>query len=60
MAKIIELIYCEDRRGLGKENDPVRLVPQLWTKDGRLVAEKDGSKDVESVFIAENLPLNGI
>lgn len=42
MAKIIELILTEERRGLGKEDDPVRLVTQLFTKEGELVAEKDG------------------
>ncbi len=41
MAKIVELIYTEDRRGLGVPDNPVRLVPQLWTKDGKLLAEWD-------------------
>ena len=39
MAKIIELIYTEERKGTGKETDPIRLCPQLWTKDGLLVAD---------------------
>lgn len=42
MAKLIEAIYTEDRRGLGTKNDPVRLVPQWWTKEGELLFEKDG------------------
>lgn len=37
----MELIYTEERRGLGKEGDPVRMVKQWWTKDGQLVVEKD-------------------
>lgn len=41
MAKIIELIETEDRRGTGTDKDPMRLVSQLWTKDGQLVAEYD-------------------
>lgn len=41
MAKIVELITTQDRRGTGKENDPIRLVEQLWTKSGRLIAEND-------------------
>ena len=45
MAKIIELIFTEERRGTGSDDNPVYLAPQLWTKDGRLVADaelKDG------------------
>jgi len=46
MAKIIELIYTEERRGLGKTfDDPVRMVPQWWTKEGELLFEKDTVKD---------------
>jgi hypothetical protein len=41
MAKIIELIYTEKRTGTGKEESPMRLVKQLWTKDGELVASHD-------------------
>jgi len=40
-TKIVELIQTFERRGIGKEDDPVRLVKQLWTKDGRLIAEND-------------------
>lgn len=40
-TKIVELISTYERRGIGKENDPIRMVEQLWTKDGRLVAELD-------------------
>ena len=38
---MVELIYTEERRGTGKENDPIRLCPQLWSKDGLFVAEHD-------------------
>jgi len=48
-TKIIELIYTTEKRGSGTEEDPVRLCPQLWTKDGRLVAEQDPSTK-ESFF----------
>src|SRR5690606_9910991 len=41
VAELVELIYTEERRGLGKEGDPVRMVKQWWTKDGQLVVEKD-------------------
>lgn len=41
MAKIIELIYTHERRGTGKEDNIVRMCPQLYTKDGKLIAEYD-------------------
>lgn len=42
MAKIIELIYSEEeRRGTGTEDNPHRIIRQLFTKDGRLVAQDD-------------------
>ena len=44
MPKIIKIIYDEEIRGLGTKEDPVRVVPQLWTKNGVLIAEKDGDK----------------
>lgn len=45
MAKIVELIETEERRGHGIECDPVRTVYQLWTKDGVLVFERDRWSD---------------
>lgn len=41
MAKIVELIETEERRGRGVEGEPFRIVYQLWTKDGRLVLDYD-------------------
>jgi hypothetical protein len=41
VARIIELIESERTAGAGREEDPVRRVYQLWTKDGQLVAESD-------------------
>jgi len=29
------------RRGKGTTEDPMRIVTQVWTKDGRLIAEND-------------------
>jgi len=50
MTKIIELIYTEDRRGRGTEEDPSRYVYQLWTKDGKLVAEDDPFAEKSSFY----------
>lgn len=52
MAKIVKLILTEERRGLGKENDPVRLISQLWTMDGELVAEGNrGNEEDDRCFL---------
>lgn len=59
MPKIIELILTEMRKGTGKEEDPYYLAPQLWTKDGKLVADaelKDG-KIIGYFFTNELTPI---
>lgn len=41
-AKVIEVLWTQSRIGLGAdENDPVRIITELWTKDGRLLASSD-------------------
>ena len=40
-AKLIQVIKTEEKRGEGKEDDPVRLVTQYWSTDGTLLAERD-------------------
>lgn len=40
-TKIVELIYTEERRGKGTQENPTRLCAQLFSKDGNLVAELD-------------------
>jgi len=41
MTRIVELIETSRTTGKGTKEDPVRSVAQLWTKDGRLIAEND-------------------
>ena len=31
------------RRGTGREDDPVRIVTQVWTMNGHLLFETDGT-----------------
>lgn len=45
MAQIVELISTYERVGDGTDKEPYRLREQLWTKDGRLVAEIDRHED---------------
>jgi hypothetical protein len=41
VAKLIQVIVTDDRRGAGVERDPIRQVTQYWTPEGRLLAEVD-------------------
>ncbi len=52
MAKLIELIYTEERTGMGTNKNPFRIVTQLWTKEGCLIAEHD--KFLEKEFFNPN------
>jgi len=40
-AKVVPVIVTEALRGIGTENDPVRIVKQYWSFDGELLAEND-------------------
>jgi len=40
-CKTVELTRLEFLRGLGVEEDPVRIVTQWWTHEGEMIAEKD-------------------
>lgn len=39
--RLVELIYVPSTRGDGTPQSPRRIVHELWTKDGRLVAATD-------------------
>ena len=41
-AKLVSFIFCDEgRRGEGVEEDPVRIIYQLFDFEGNLVAEFD-------------------
>ena len=60
MTKVIQLILSEERVGLGKEGDPLRLLKTLHTFDGELVAHQYTEWDGKNLkeFYPENLPTN--
>jgi len=39
MTKLIEVIETYEKRGEGTDDNPVRKVYQLWSKDGILIHE---------------------
>lgn len=41
MARLLQMIECEQREGHGKHHDPVRMVREYWTTDGELLAVND-------------------
>ena len=40
-VKVIQVIETKTLRGIGTDNDPARIVTQLWSFDGELLAESD-------------------
>jgi len=41
-VKLIEAIYCsKERRGKGVEFSPIRVINQIYNKDGSLIMESD-------------------
>ncbi|MFQ6578627.1 MULTISPECIES: hypothetical protein [Enterococcus] len=41
LVELVEVIHVETTRGKGTEDDPVRIVHQYWSKEGKLLAEQD-------------------
>ena len=40
-VRVINVIEVKAKKGLGIENDPVRVITQYWDMDGNLLAERD-------------------
>lgn len=40
-AKVIEVVKTEALIGAGTESDPVRIIIQYWSFEGKLLAEYD-------------------
>jgi hypothetical protein len=56
MTRIIELIYTDRFTGDGTKESPFRYCPELWSKDGRLVAAIDnGGPNPGSFFNPVNI-----
>ena len=48
-VKLIEVIHATNqRRGKGTEDDPVRIIEQFWSTEGKLLAENDPCPDATS------------
>ena len=49
-VELIEVIHTVALRGAGVHGDPIRNVDQYWSKDGKLLAERDmfGSEENEA------------
>lgn len=40
-AKVIQVIETKAMKGSGTNNDPVRIITQYWSTEGKLLAEDD-------------------
>ena len=45
-VKVIRVVEVKAARGVGTDSDPVRVVTQLWSFDGYLLAEDDPMGEV--------------
>lgn len=54
MTRLIELIYTETHRGDGTPENPHRILSQLFSKGGDLVAQQGTKFDVAE-FYPENI-----
>lgn len=45
MAKVIQVIDTTKRRGKGIDGDPMRIIQQYWSLEGKLLAEVDPFPD---------------
>ena len=43
MARLVELIETKWSTGMGTDDDPIRFVKELWTKDGKCIVRYDPS-----------------
>ena len=43
VTRLVQVIFTEERRGYGTDENPFRLVPQLWTLDGKLICESENT-----------------
>lgn len=44
-ARVIEVIETKSCRGNGTQDDPIRIVTQYWSLEGKMLAEKDVIND---------------
>lgn len=52
-VKCEEVIICYNKRlGKGTEDDPVRIVLQVFTKDGKIIAERNAVNEFGIVTTA--------
>ena len=41
-VKIVKVIFCDNERaGTGAEDDPIRVLQQIYTLDGRMIFQYD-------------------
>lgn len=53
-ARVIQVIETKSKRGLGTEQDPVRVVTQYWDFEGNFLAEMDAEHCIQLVKYEAN------
>ena len=53
-VKLMKVIFCDTKRkGKGTEGDPIRVVPQIFTLKGKLIAENDSEVKYTSIDLVK-------
>jgi hypothetical protein len=50
-VKVIQVIEVKASRGAGSDDDAVRIVTQLWSFEGKLLAENDPNELANHIYI---------
>lgn len=61
IVKVEQVIICTNKRqGKGINSDPIRIITQVFSFDGELIAEHDPFKDQEFIETqCGKIPVNG-
>ena len=49
-ARVIEVIEVKTARGKGTDKDPMRIIAEYWSKDGKLLAVNDSYLDFDELL----------
>ena len=49
-ARLVEVIEVHAAKGDGTDKDPMRIITEYWSKDGKLLAVNDSYLDLDELM----------
>lgn len=49
-ARLVEVIEVKTAKGEGTDKDPMRIITEYWSKDGKLLAVNDSYLDLDELL----------